>query len=219
MQNIHLDLQLKRLAPDLRIGYIFSCIEVSNSSSGLLEKINTSILTLRNRLIVKEVSQIPEIQSTKAAYRALGKDPSRYRPSAEALLRRIIKGNNLYKICNAIDLLNLVSMESGFSIGGYDADKITGQISFGIGSADELYRGIGRGVLNIENLPVFRDEDGPFGSPTSDSERTMVTSATENFLMLIFDFGRHASLPAAIEQSSLLLTEFCGAKDLITDII
>jgi DNA/RNA-binding domain of Phe-tRNA-synthetase-like protein len=99
------------------------------------------------------------------------------------LLRRVFKGKGLYQVNNVVDLLNLTSVKSGFSIGGYDVGKIEGEIQLSIGKAGEPYKAIGRGELNIEFLPTFRDQKGPFGSPTSDSVRTMITPKTEQFLM------------------------------------
>lgn len=84
-----------------------------------------------------------------------------------------------------VDILNTVSLISGISIGGYDAGKISGDISFGIGGEGERYEGIGRGEINIANLPVFRDLTGAFGSSTSDSVRTMVTHETTLFMMVL----------------------------------
>jgi DNA/RNA-binding domain of Phe-tRNA-synthetase-like protein len=110
-----------------------------------------------------------------------------------------------------VDALNLVSISSGFSIGGYDSEKIVGEIIFGIGNSGEPYTGIGRGELNIEGMPVFRDAMGAFGTPTSDSERTSVTSATRNFLMVIIDFAGTALLDEATLLACSLLEKYAGA--------
>ncbi|MCK5372347.1 MAG: hypothetical protein KAQ62_27485, partial [Cyclobacteriaceae bacterium] len=173
----------------------------------------------QSELTVETISQKPTIKSTKEAYRKLGKDPSRYRPSAEALTRRIVKGKGLYNVNNVVDLLNLVSLESGFSIGGYDADKIEGSIEFGIGRPDEPYQAIGRGNLNIENLPLFRDASGAFGSPTSDSIRTMVTDQTTSFLMILIDFSDDENLEHFVERSVELLEKYASATLVETKVI
>jgi DNA/RNA-binding domain of Phe-tRNA-synthetase-like protein len=131
------------------------------------------------------------------------------------LLRRVVSGKDLYQINNVVDQLNLVSITSGFSIGGYDAAKIQGDISFGIGLANEPYQGIGRGELNIEGLPVFRDELGAFGTPTSDSQRTEVTGQTSRFLMIIIDFGSDDQLETAKQMSINLLKKYCKVKNII----
>ncbi|WP_372646180.1 B3/4 domain-containing protein, partial [Ancylomarina sp.] len=152
-------------------------------------------------------------------YRRVGKDPNRYRLSAESLLRRIVNGKGLYKINNVVDLLNLASIKSGFSIGGYNADKIEGAIKMGLGQADEAYEGIGRGDLNIENLPIFRDELGAFGSATSDSLRTQIDLNCQNFLMVFFSYQGEKELLESLDFATSLLTEFADATDIKTSIV
>ncbi len=101
---------------------------------------------------------------------------------------------------------------TGFSIGGYDADKINGDVQFGIGAANEQYEGIGRGELNIEFMPVFRDQIGAFGTPTSDSVRTCVTNETKRFLMVIINYGS-SSLSLATQMAVDLLNEYAQATN------
>jgi len=124
----------------------------------------------------------------------------------------------LYWINNIVDILNLISLESGFSIGGYDAAKIEGTTGFGVGKANEPYEAIGRGSLNIENLPLFRDDLGAFGSPTSDSLRTMVTDHTTRFLMIIIDFEQDKILEKTMERSVALYQQFANVFDVETEI-
>jgi DNA/RNA-binding domain of Phe-tRNA-synthetase-like protein len=126
----------------------------------------------------------------------------------------MVSGKGLYQISNVVDQLNLVSVSTGFSIGGYDAGQIKGNIVFGIGRSDEPYQGIGRGELNIENLPVFRDELGAFGTPTSDSCRTGVTEKTKRFLMVLIDFGGDGQLAGATQMAIHLLQEYCQATNI-----
>lgn len=152
-----------------------------------------------SRLSTEGISQIPSNLATREAYKQLGKDPSRYRPSAEALLRRVVSGKGIYKINNVVDCLNFISVQTGFSIGGYDLEKINGQITLTCATAEDPYEAIGRGTLNIENLPVLKDETGCFGTPTSDSARTMVTDRTRKFLMVIFCFDKHFDQKQALE--------------------
>jgi DNA/RNA-binding domain of Phe-tRNA-synthetase-like protein len=174
---------------------------------------------MQSELAIETISQQPTIKTTKDGYRKLGKDPSRYRPSAEALTRRIANGKDLYWISNIVDLLNLISLESGFSIGGYDADKLVGTVEFGVGKEHEPYQAIGRGELNIENLPIFRDEIGAFGSPTSDSLRTMVTDYTQNFLMVIIDFGQHEHLENTLYRSVEVYEKYGDVSSIETKVI
>ena len=211
MPQISINAELKTLCPKLRLGCIEANVVVASSGEGLLAEIKKRLELIQQSLIIEDISKISAIEASRKAYKACGKDPARYRLSAEALLRRVISGKGLYQINNVVDQLNLVSVTSGFSIGGYDVDKIQGDISFGIGHADEPYTGIGRGELNIENLPVFRDQAGAFGTPTSDSQRTEVGSETNKFLMILIDFGRSDQLETSKQMAIRLLKEYCQA--------
>src|SRR5690606_6697174 len=126
------------------------------------------------------------IAAARRAYKAFGKDPSRYRPAAEALMRRVALGKGMYRVNNVVDTSNLVSMTTGISIGAYGAGTLRPPLTFRKGREGELYEGIGRGSLNIADLPVLADEAGAFGSPTSDSARSMITPETMGVLMVLF---------------------------------
>jgi DNA/RNA-binding domain of Phe-tRNA-synthetase-like protein len=212
MVNISISEKLKCRCPKLRLSCIEADVLVSASVDGLISEIDSRITEIRKTLIVENIAKIPVIEASRKAYKVCGKDPARYRLSAEALLRRIVSGKGIYQISNVVDQLNLVSISTGFSIGGYDAGAIQGEITFGIGLPGEPYSGIGRGELNIENLPVFRDKLGAFGTPTSDSQRTEVTGKTSRFLMVLIDFGGDSQLETATQTSIRLLTEYCQAS-------
>ena len=126
----------------------------------------------------------------------------------QRLMRRVVKGMELYRINNIVDLVNLVSLESGMSIGGYDADKIAGSAILSIGKEGEPYEAIGRGELNIAGLPVFRDNVSAFGSPTSDSVRTSVTNETCRFLMVIVGFIGQSETEKVMRRSVGLLQQY-----------
>lgn len=219
MHRISINNQLKKMLPSLRLGCMECSVFIQLSNSEIISLSDGIFTDLCNELNINQISKKPTIRETKEAYRILGKDPSRYRPSAEALTRRIVKGKDIFWINNVVDILNLISLESGFSIGGYDADKIIGNIEFGIGKENEPYQAIGRGELNIENLPLFRDHLGAFGSPTSDSLRTMVTEETTRFLMIIIDFGGNENLESTIDKSVELYRKFANARDISTQIV
>lgn len=143
------------------------------------------------------------IFATRQAYKRLGKDPNRYRPSAEALRRRILRGLPLYKIDTLVDIINLVSIRSGYSIGGFDADKIVGGLELGVGKEGEVYHGIGRGELNIAGLPVYRDGVAGVGTPTSDEERTKIEMSTTSLLMILNGYsGKEGLLEAVVTRST-----------------
>ena len=219
MITIEIEQALLEKCPKLKLGVIQSKVITNDDCPELWSVINPCIQTKTLELSPEIIRTIPEIESSKNAYRALGKDPNRYRLSAESLLRRIANGKGLYKINNLVDLLNLVSIESGFSIGGYDADKIEGKVKFGVGNKNETYQGIGRGDLNIERLPVFRDEKGAFGSPTSDSVRTSITNRSTNFLMIIISFQGELSLQKSMDFATSLLTNYAQGKELVSFVV
>lgn len=213
MRRISISSELKERCPKLRLGCILANVNVDESSSELLAEMNDRILHAGQSLTIESISKIPTIAASRKAYKACGKDPARYRLSAEALLRRVVSGKDLYHINNVVDQLNLVSITTGFSIGGYDDDQIQGDVVFGIGESAEPYFGIGRGELNIENLPVFRDDQGAFGTPTSDSSRTEVNEQTCSFLMILIDFEGDHTLDNALQMAIRLLTNYCQTKE------
>lgn len=214
MVNVSINEELKTRCPKLRLGCIETEVVVAGSTDDLISEIDSRITQINRSLVLVDISQLPVVAASRKAYKTCGKDPARYRLSAEALLRRVVSGKGLYQINNVVDQLNLVSISTGFSIGGYDAGQISGDICFGIGQKDEPYTGIGRGELNIENLPVFRDDLGAFGTPTSDSQRTEVTDRTRHFLMIIIDFGRDGQLDRTMQMAIHLLKEYCLATNI-----
>lgn len=212
MFEILISSEFKKVLPEVRLGCVRAVVSPVSSGPGLLMKIDETCDHLKSQYLIEDVSKADIIADTKNAYRKLGKDPSRYRPSAEALTRRVVKGKGLYRVNNIVDALNMISIKHGFSIGGYDLDAIKGKIELGIGKPGEPYKAIGRGLLNIENLPVLRDEKGAFGSPTSDSMRTMVRDHTLNFLMVFFDFSGSAKLEDALNDVKNIYRTFCGVQ-------
>jgi DNA/RNA-binding domain of Phe-tRNA-synthetase-like protein len=167
----------------------------------------------------KAVLEAAGILATRAAYKALGKDPARYRGSAEALLRRVIAGKGLPRINNVVDVINLVSVESRLPVGLYDLAQVRGDILFRAGRAGETYKGIGKYDLNLEALPVFCDAVGPHGSPTSDSERTMVTLETKRVIAIIISFGGADGLERWAERMSELLKQYASGRNTQTQTV
>lgn len=209
---IRISTEIQTALPQMRLGCLYIQVQVAPSNKELLKTIAAISNKMQDQLTISDLSEIATIKASRAAYRTLGKEPARYRLSAEALLRRVIKGKGLYQINNAVDVLNLVSIQSGFSIGGYDIDKIEGEIVLGVGKKSEPYIAIGRGDFNIEHLPVLRDDKSAFGSPTSDSERTMVTSNTQRFLLIFFDFQKDSLLSATLSNTVELLEQHAQGK-------
>lgn len=195
--------------------FVGACVEarVKNSqySQPLWDEINTLETKFKAKLTTETLKDISGIAATRRIYRACGKDPSRYRPASEALIRRVLQGKALYQIDTLVDLINLASMAFGYSIGGFDADKFVGNtLTLGIGKEGEPYEGIGRGMINIHGLPVYRDEMGGVGTPTSDHERTKITIDTTHLLVLINGYnGNEASVRQNAEFIQQLLQKFC----------
>jgi len=219
MRRISISKELKEHCQGLRLGCIGATVNVNESSNELLTEMNDQMQQIEQSLSIESISKMPIIAASRKAYKACGKDPARYRLSAEALLRRVVSGKGLYQINNVVDQLNVVSITTGFSIGGYDDDQIHGDIVFGIGNRGEPYVGIGRGELNIENLPVFRDDLGAFGTPTSDSSRTEVNVQTRNFLMILIDFEGDNMLKEALQLAERLIKNYCQTKNIEIQII
>ena len=163
---------------------------------------------------MKDINKFKPILATRNTYKKLGKDPNRYRPSGEALRRRIIRGDGLYKINTLVDVINLISLKTGYSIGGFDADLIKGSLELGVGQQDEKFQAISRGFLNIEGLPVYRDSVGGIGTPTSDEERTKIGLETNKLLMLVNAYSGKEGLEEAIDYSMYVLEKFVRAEDI-----
>ena len=205
--------EFKKIFPDFAGCALTATVKNSEPDENLWKEIATLSDSYRQVLTDESIKQMPPIHATREAYKKFGKAPSRYRPAAEALLRRIVKGEELYKINTLADLVNLASIYTGYSIGGVDLDKIQGDLVLGIGRAGEPYEGIGRGILNIENLPVYRDNVGGVGTPTSDNERTKITLETTNFLLLVngYDGSREGVMQCA-EYTQELIKKYCNAE-------
>ncbi len=215
MTKIKIADELLEKCPYLKLACLECDVVLEKETKELWKEIDYNITEMLKILTIERISKTPNIAASRIAYKSIGKDPSRYRLSAEALSRRIIQGKGLYQINNVVDLVNLTSIASGFSIGGYDVNAIEGEVTFGIGKPNEAYEGIGRGKLNIDCLPVFRDQLGAFGSPTSDSPRTSVTMNTQRFLMVIIDFdNRKSYLDNTTPLAERLLTSYASATNL-----
>ena len=213
MNIVRIDPALKAKCPRVALGCVSADVEARETSPALEELLHVcaeSILGLPDPRAVFESSAI---LATRSGYKSLGKDPARYRGSAEALLRRIIAGKGLPRIHAVVDIINIVSVESRLPIGLYDLAHVQGDITFRAGRAAETYKGIGKYDLNLEALPLFADELGPHGSATSDSERTMVTPATQRALAILVSFGGLQNLERYCARLQSLLTEHASGTN------
>ncbi|MCU4156906.1 hypothetical protein J1N10_13035 [Carboxylicivirga sp. A043] len=211
--TIHIESILKEKLPHLLLGGFIVDVKVNAPQPELLALLDDEVKKLETMHTPESIRELSTVKANKNAYRTLGKDPNRYRPAAEALLRRVANGKGLYHINNVVDILNLISVKTGFSICGYNYKAIEGEVSMGIGKENEPYQGIGRGDVNIEKLPIFRDAKGAFGNPTSDSTRTMVTDDTIQFLMIIIGFEGKEPINAALDEAMALLEQYAEGRE------
>lgn len=219
MVEIHISDELKHIWPDVALACIQADVKLKQHDPGLWEVITHRCRQLKEEISLEQIAHLPNNKESREAYRKFGKDPTRYRLSSESLLRRILKGKEIDSINNIVDINNLLSIVFFDSIGTYDIEKLVPSITFRIGRKDEDYIGIGRGALNIENLPVLSDRIGAFGSATSDSERTMVTMETKKILMNRISFHGADDLEQYLDYAKELLEEYADAKNIESKII
>ncbi len=202
-------------APDLKVVAISADIMNIPTPDSLSAEVERAIDDIRSRYSLDHINKRPAISATRAVYKALGKEPNRYRPSAEALCRRAVNGKGLYRLTAAVDIINIISMITGYSIGGFDADRIDGNfLTLGVGREGEEFHAIGRGLLNIAGMPVYRDMTGPIGTPTSDEVRTALTESTKKLLMIINMYGLEMSVDETISMSVQLLERYASATNI-----
>jgi DNA/RNA-binding domain of Phe-tRNA-synthetase-like protein len=206
--------------PQIALGVVEANVTVSASPPALIEQLESLGKEKARELEISDISQLSPIKMGRKAYKAAGKDPARYRLASEALLRRIVKGKEMYFVNNVVEMNNYISIAWGFPICAFDKQKIRGDVSFTIGTATDVYEGIGRGVLNIEGLPAFADEVGKFGTPTSDSVRTQITDETSELMMIIVGFdGVSDELNEALSKLQQMLKMYGGAQHVESRII
>jgi len=214
MASVHIDEELKAKCPRVALACVVGDVETGATPEDLAGELRLCEEKILKLPEPKAVLESAAILATRAGYKALGKDPARYRGSAEALIRRVIAGKGLPRINNVVDVINLVSAETRLPIGLYDLAHVQGDIVFRAGRAGETYKGIGKYDLNLEGLPVFCDAVGPHGSPTSDSERTMVTPGTSQVIAIIISFGGAQGLTGSAERMEALLGSHASGKNI-----
>lgn len=200
-------------APSLVVSVAEACIVNGPTTDDLWAEVIAAAETLHGTPM-ESVNKRAAIAATRAAYKVLGKEPNRYRPSAEALCRRCVKGLGLYRSLSVIDLINLMSILTGHSIGGFDRDMIVGPLlRLGVGRDGEPYEAIGRGQLNIHCMPVIRDAVGGIGTPTSDNDRTKLSGSTTHLLMTINMYSG-CGADEAEDMARDLLERYATAEDI-----
>ena len=222
MDNIKVQIspEVAAAAPALHVIVVEADVKNPPTSDALWHEISKEEARLHD-MPMELVNKRPAIAATRAAYKALGKEPNRYRPSAEALTRRCVKGLELYRTLTIIDLTNLLSLITGHSIGAFDRDAIAGgTLTLGVGREGEPYEAIGRGQLNIACLPVFRDAVGGVGTPTSDNDRTKLSEETTHLLMTINIYGAGEHTDEQIKAlTERLLADYASASDVRFELV
>lgn len=196
----------------LALGVLSARVRIGEGDEALGRCLETAARKAVATLGEDPPAQRPAIAAARAAYKALGKDPARYRPAAEALLRRARQGKDLARINTVVDVNNVLSLETGLSIGTHDLDALSPPLLCRPGAEGERYEGIGRGEINLARLPLLADAEGPCGCPTSDSARAAVGPATSRVLMVLYGFGGPAGLEPALARAEALLNEHADAS-------
>ena len=193
--NIHFSPTILAKIPKLKIGVLSATgFEVNNRSDFVTGKFTDLEKYVKMKFSENPPSSDPVISAVRRMYRRIGWEPTQYRPSSEAMIRRFLKDKGLYRINNAVDLGNVTSARYHLPMGLYDADKLSGLISVDVGQEGEEYRGISKDVIHAQGKLVLRDEEGVFGNPTADSLRTSIQNTTKNILALFFT-------PTEVEKS------------------
>lgn len=214
-KTLTIDKKMKDLWPATRVGCLQYKVKVEKKNEDMWRYLKKDIIKkTKDDIFDYGVNEIPNIKESRMAYKAFGKDPSRYRVSSEALIRRIGQGKGLYEVNTVVDVNNLISIESGFSVGSYDVSHMEDELVFRVGKEGETYKGIGKEVIKIDALPVLADSKGAIGSSTSDSERAMITEKASEVLTLIYSFSDNQDLENALEYGRKYLEKYAGAQEI-----
>jgi DNA/RNA-binding domain of Phe-tRNA-synthetase-like protein len=204
------------LATRVRLGVlVLDGVTVRPSDPDLDAEVDRACAELRERHGGGRSAEVPGVADARSLYKAVGLDPTKTRPSNEALLRRALKGEALYRISTLVDALNLSSLREQLPFGLYDLDRVTPPIRLRRGEAGEGYEGIRKGLVNVGGRPVLVDAQGPFGNPTSDSARTMIRLETHRALVTCYapascPLGRMAGV---LDRTRDALVRFCGGAE------
>jgi DNA/RNA-binding domain of Phe-tRNA-synthetase-like protein len=208
-------MEIKIELPDVKLGVVEAdALRVAPADENLSRLMDDICNQKLREFTIEALADVESTRAVRSMFRAWDMDPSKYRPSSEALLRRIVQGKGLYRVSNVVDVGNLISIETGWPLGCYDRAKILPPVVFRHGTAGERYEGIGKRTWHLQGRPVLADPDGPFGSPISDSTRTMITEAARDVLVAIYApaGASDASIEVAAARLGERLTGFAGAS-------
>src|SRR5580692_8934035 len=172
----NMDIEIK--LPGVKLGIVEGHgVTVEALHPDLAKLLDEVCVRKQKEFTVESLAEAEPIRAIRGLFRSWGMDPSKYRPASEALLRRVVQGKGLYRVSNVVDVGNLVSIETGWPLGCYDRSRIDEPVVLRHGLPGESYEGIGKKAWNLEGRPVLADPAGPFGSPISDSTRSMITES------------------------------------------
>jgi DNA/RNA-binding domain of Phe-tRNA-synthetase-like protein len=200
--------------PGVKLGTIEAdAVRVAPADQALAQLMDEVCERKRLEFTLESLADSKPVRDVRAMFREWGMDPSKYRPSSEALLRRVVQGKGLYRVSNVVDIGNLGSIETGWPFGCYDRSRIQQPIELRHGIAGESYEGIGKQTWHLQGRPLLADSQGPFGSPISDSTRSMITESAKDILIVLYVPAGvvDASLEVAIKRVIERLTLFAGA--------
>jgi DNA/RNA-binding domain of Phe-tRNA-synthetase-like protein len=204
------------MSEKVRLGIlVLEGLQVREGDAALQAEVEACCLELRGKYGDGRSAEVPGAAEARSLYKALGLDPTKTRPSNEALLRRALKGEALYRINTLVDALNLCSLRSQLPFGLYDLGHVVPPVVLRKGAAGESYEGIRKSAVHVEGRPVLVDAVGPFGNPTSDSARTMITTATTQALVVAYAPASRASdrLGAVLDATAAALTRYSGGSE------
>lgn len=195
-------------------------VTVRESEPALAAEIDACAGELRRRYGGVKSGDVPATEDARALYKALGIDPTKTRPSNEALLQRVLKGESLYVVNTLVDAVNLISLKVQLPFGLYDAARVEPPVKLREGLPGESYEGIRKGLVNVEGRPVLVDVHGPFGNPTSDSARTCITLETRVALVIVYGPASDTQrLAEALDLTRKTVTGHCGGSETATLIL
>ena len=200
--------------PGVKLGVVEADgLRVTPADPGLAQLMDEVCERKRREFTLETLADAKAVREVRAMFREWGMDPSKYRPSSEALLRRVVQGKSLYRVSNVVDVGNLGSIETGWPFGCYDRSRIQQPIEFRHGTSGESYESIGKQTWHLNGRPLLADSQGPFGSPISDSTRSMITESAQDILIVLYvpAGAADASLEVAIKRLIERLTLFAGA--------
>lgn len=217
--NITIADELREDWPGTAMGILEYEADVTPSSKELLKAFDGRIEDLSDEYEMEDIAKIPHIEATRKAYKSLGKNPTEYRNAAEAMLRRVVKSSGLYHINSIVEVNNLISITSGYSIGSYDIDEIRGDVVLKAADDGAHYAGIGKSSVNIGCIPTLHDDEGAFGNPTSDSQRAMIKEGHRRIMTVLYAFDGTADLQKWLDEFAADLKKYCGVGEIRTYIV